>query len=153
MTKIIRTNSENPDFQTLVTMLDQELAILDGADHLFYAQFNTLNKITQAVVAYWEDQPVGCGTIRAYDPDTVEIKRMYVLPAFRGRGIAGGVLSELEAWAGELGCARCLLETGKKQPEAIRLYQKAGYATIPNFGQYAQMENSVCMEKATRQQN
>ena len=75
---------------------------------------------------------------------------MFVLPEYRGRGIASAVLSELEAWARELGYTRCILETGKKQPEAIRLYQKSGYTIIPNYGPYEQVENSVCMEKALR---
>lgn len=147
MTTVIRTTSEHPDFQALVRLLDQELAVLDGDDHAFYAQFNKLKYITEAVVAYWDHQPVGCGAFRAFDPETVEIKRMFVQPAFRGRGIAGVVLSELETWARELGYARCVLETGQKQPEAIRLYQKSGYALIPNFGQYVGVDNSVCMEK------
>lgn len=147
MTTVIRTTSEHPDFQALVRLLDQELAVLDGDDHAFYAQFNKLKNITEAVVAYWDHQPVGCGAFRAFDPETVEIKRMFVQPAFRGQGIAGRVLSELETWASELGFARCVLETGQKQPEAIRLYQKSGYARIPNFGQYVGVDNSVCMEK------
>jgi GNAT superfamily N-acetyltransferase len=72
---------------------------------------------------------------------------MFVLPEYRGKGIAGAVLAELETWAADLGYARCILETGQMQPEAIRLYLKSGYAIIPNYGQYAGVENSVCMEK------
>jgi len=77
----------------------------------------------------------------------MEIKRMYVLENRRGEGIASVILRELEKWALELGYGKCLLETGKKQPEAIRLYQKNGYGIVPNFGQYQNMENSVCFEK------
>lgn len=72
---------------------------------------------------------------------------MFVKPECRGQGIAQAVLAELESWAGELGFKECVLETGKKQPEAIRLYQKSGYELIPNYGQYAGIENSVCMKK------
>jgi GNAT superfamily N-acetyltransferase len=147
MLHIIRTDSDNPDFRELVRLLDQDLAIRDGEEHAFYSQFNQLDKIRYAVVAYFEDLPVGCGALRAYSDDAVEVKRMFVLPELRGRGIAGRVLSELETWAGELGFARCMLETGKKQPEAIHLYQKSGYELIPNYGQYLEVENSVCMEK------
>ncbi len=147
MPKIIRTNSDNPDFRHLVALLDRDLAIRDGDDHAFYAQFNKVASIRQVVVAYEEGAPVGCGAFKPFDENTVEIKRMFVQPELRGRGIAATVLTELEAWAGELGFDRCVLETGKKQPEAIRLYQKSGYGTIPNYGQYAGVENSVCMEK------
>jgi len=72
---------------------------------------------------------------------------MYTLPGSRGKGIASQVLAELERWAAELSYEKCLLETGKRQPEAIALYKKRGYRLIPNYGQYAGVENSVCFEK------
>jgi len=77
----------------------------------------------------------------------MEVKRMYTLPESRGKGISSKVLGELEKWATELSCKKCILETGKKQPEAIGLYKKNGYEVIPNYGQYAGIENSVCFEK------
>jgi ribosomal protein S18 acetylase RimI-like enzyme len=77
----------------------------------------------------------------------MEIKRMYVPPQFRGNGYASLVLEELETWAKELGYKKCILETGLKQPEAIRLYEKNNFQKIPNYGQYADVENSVCFEK------
>jgi GNAT superfamily N-acetyltransferase len=57
------------------------------------------------------------------------------------------ILAELEKWAGELSCTKCILETGKRQPDAIGLYKKNGYKPVPNYGQYAGVENSVCFEK------
>jgi GNAT superfamily N-acetyltransferase len=72
---------------------------------------------------------------------------MYVTPVSRKKGIATAILSELEKWARELTYAKCILETGKKQPEAIEPYKKNGYRVIPNYGQYAEAENSVCFEK------
>ncbi len=99
------------------------------------------------MVAYQQDVPVGCGAIKQYADQTTEVKRMFVRPEYRGQGIAAQILAELEKWAHELGYAECILETGKKQPEAIRLYQKSGYNQIPNYGQYAGVENSVCMIK------
>jgi GNAT superfamily N-acetyltransferase len=62
-------------------------------------------------------------------------------------GIASNILAELEKWASELSYAKCILETGKKQPEAISLYKKNGYRIIPNYGQYCEVENSLCFEK------
>ena len=145
--KIVRTNSDNPDFKELVKLLDAELAERDGADHPFYAQYNKIDKIKFAVVAYENGKPVSCGAIKEYSNDTMEIKRMYTLPESRGRGIAVKVLSDLENWTKELSFERCILETGKKQPEAIALYKKNGYKLIPNYGQYAEVENSLCFKK------
>ena len=147
MISIIRTNSGNTDFVELVRHLDAELAERDGKDHSFYAQFNKIDMIKQVVVAYDDGQPVACGAIKEYEPGTIEVKRMFTLPANRGKGIAARVLSELEKWAAEMNYSKCVLETGKKQPEAIRLYEKSGYKLIPNYGQYVGVENSVCFEK------
>lgn len=147
MIRTIRTNSDNQDFIQLVRRLDADLSERDGQDHSFYAQFNKIDKIKYVVVAYENDKPVGCGAIKEYAPDTMEIKRMYTSPESRGKGIASSVLRELEGWAFELSYEKCILETGKKQPEAIGLYEKNGYKTIPNYGQYAGIENSLCFEK------
>lgn len=144
---IIRTNSDSQHFRDLVALLDQDLRIRDGDEHAFYATYNKIDSIAHALVAYRGTLPVGCGAIRKYSDDVVEIKRMYVLPEQRGQGIAVEVLKALEKWAVELGFKEAILETGKKQPEAIRLYEKSGYNVIKNFGQYAAVENSVCMAK------
>jgi len=145
--KIQRTNSEDLDFIELVRQLDADLAIRDGDDHSFYDQFNKLDHIKQVVVIYEDFKPIGCGAIKEFEANTVEIKRMYTIPNVRGKGIASKVLKELEQWALELSYSKCILETGVKQPEAIRLYEKNGYTLIPNYGQYAGVENSFCFEK------
>jgi putative acetyltransferase len=147
MTECVRTNSDHADFRNLVRELDADLCIRDGEDHAFYDQFNKIDKIKHAIVAYQENAPVGCGAIKEYSPEVMEVKRMYVLPEKRGSGIASIILKELERWAAEMHFKKCLLETGKKQPEAIQLYMKNQYTIIPNFGQYRGVENSVCFEK------
>lgn len=147
MINIIRTNSDNHDFIELVKLLDADLAQRDGEEHSFYAQFNTIDNIKYVVLAYENEKPLGCGAIKEYEANTMEIKRMYVSPESRNKGIAMKILSELENWASELSYAKCILETGKKQPEAIGLYKKNGYTLIPNYGQYAGTENSLCFEK------
>jgi putative acetyltransferase len=147
MIHCIKTNSEHEDFRKLVKELDADLKIRDGADHSFYDQFNKIDKIKYAIVAYDREFPVGCGAIKAYSPNSMEVKRMYVLPERRGQGIASIILRELEEWAVGLNYRKCLLETGKRQPEAIELYKKNGYGIIPNFGQYENVENSICFEK------
>lgn len=151
MIRYNRTDSTNTDFRELVALLDKDLSIRDGNDHSFYAQFNKIVNIRNAIVCYIDDVPAGCGAFKAYSPGKAEIKRMFVQPEHRARGIGMGILKELEEWAAELHYTECILETGKKQPEAIRLYQKAGYTLIKNYGQYENVENSVCFEKKIRQ--
>lgn len=150
MIEIIRTESNNPDFIQLVKYLDADLAKRDGADHSFYDQFNKIDKIKSVVLAYENGIASACGGMKEFGPNTMEIKRMFTLPGNRGKGIATRVLAELEKWAAELSCEKCVLETGKRQPEAIRLYEKNGYKNTPNYGRYAEMENSVCMEKSIK---
>lgn len=147
MIKILRTNPENEDFAALIKCLDADLAIRDGEEHAFYGQYNKTNTIKHVVVAYTDEKPSACGAIKEYAGGIAEIKRMYTSPGDRGKGIASAVLKALEGWAIELSYKKCILETGKKQPEAIRLYEKNGYMTIPNYGPYADVENSVCFEK------
>ena len=94
-----------------------------------------------------EGEPVASGAIRRRDDETAEIKRMYVRPAARGRGLSRLVLLELEATAMRLGYRALVLETGSRQPRAIALYESAGYTTIPNFGFYKESPLSVCYRK------
>ncbi|MDX2280691.1 MAG: GNAT family N-acetyltransferase [Saprospiraceae bacterium] len=147
MIRFVRTDFTHPDFQALVVLLDQELAIRDGADHAFYNQFNKIDKIQYVVLAYHHDVAVGCGAIKDFEPDVMEVKRMFVAPDGRQKGIASLVLAELENWARALGGAKCILETGVRQPEAIALYKKNGYVQIPNYGQYEGVSDSLCFEK------
>ncbi|MES2779398.1 MAG: GNAT family N-acetyltransferase [Bacteroidota bacterium] len=147
MYTIKRTNSDDLDFQTLVRLLDKDLAIRDGEEHAFFAQYNKIDAIKHVVVAYENETAIGCGAIKEYDKNIMEVKRMFVQPEKRGNGIASIVLKELENWSIELGYPKCILETGIKQPEAIRLYTKNNYNRIPNYGQYAEVASSVCFEK------
>jgi putative acetyltransferase len=147
MIRLIRTDSGNADFVGLVGHLDAELASRDGEDHSFYAQYNTISAIKHALVAYEGTFAIGCGAIKKFNSRAMEVKRMYTLPEFRGKGIATRILGELEKWAKELEFETCVLETGLRQPEAIALYVKNGYRVIENYGQYAGVENSRCFEK------
>jgi putative acetyltransferase len=147
MIEVSRTDSNDPDFISLVKLLDAELAERDGSEHSFYAQFNKINLIKHAVVLYEDDKAVACGAMKEYESSCMEIKRMFTIPGKRGKGFAGRILQELETWAAELQYNRSILETGKKQPEAIALYKKSNYNIIPNYGQYSGVENSVCFQK------
>lgn len=95
---------------------------------------------------YEEENAVGCGAIKPYDKTSAEVKRMFVIPEFRGKGYASAILGELENWAKELGFELMILETGIKQLEAIKLYEKT-YERMENYGQYKGVETSVCFSK------
>lgn len=147
MISTFRTDSENQNFIALVAELDADLGERDGEEHAFYHQFNSIQNLKYAIVLYLDEKPVGCGAIKAFNANTMEVKRMYILPKARGKGLATRILKELEVWAFDLGYKKCILETGKRQPEAIALYTKNGYEIIPNYGQYVGIENSVCFQK------
>jgi GNAT superfamily N-acetyltransferase len=147
MTTIKRTNSDDADFQRIVKLLDIYLDEMDKEAHCACEPFNRIETIKHVVVAYSESEAVGCGAIREYSSGTMEIKRMFVIDSKRGKGIASMILDDLENWAKELNYNKCVLETGEKLPEAIRLYQKKGYSRIPNYGQYACLGSSVCFAK------
>jgi GNAT superfamily N-acetyltransferase len=147
MLTFIKTDAKHQDFRKLVTLLDADLLIRDGEIHHFYAQFNKVDFIKNVIVAYADEEAIGCGAIKEYDVQTMEVKRMYVKESHRNKGVAAQILNQLETWAKESGYQKCILETGNNQPEAIQLYQKCNYHLIPNYGQYAGVETSFCFEK------
>jgi putative acetyltransferase len=147
MIELVKTDSTNSDFIELVRKLDAYLAEKDGDDHAFYAQYNKVDLIKHVIIAYENQIPVGCGAIKAYSNEAMEVKRMYTSPEGRNKGVASKVVAELEQWAAALGYQQCVLETGQRQIEAVALYQKLGYQIIPNYGQYEGVENSICFQK------
>ncbi|WP_250432790.1 GNAT family N-acetyltransferase [Hanstruepera flava] len=147
MIKLVRTNSENTDFIELVKALDSYLKVTDGDEHDFYNQFNNIDVLKHTVVAYNNGIAVGCGAFKKFDKYSVEIKRMFTKPNIRQSGIAKKVLNELETWAKEKGFQSAILETGKRQFEAVNFYRKNNYLDIPNYGQYKNMDNSLCFKK------
>lgn len=150
MLRLLRTESSHPDFQSLVRQLDAYLAVVDGPDHAFYAQYNTIAALKEVIVAYNGIEAVGCGAFKTYAEGTAEIKRMFTAPEGRRKGVAEAVLHALENWAMELGYQQFIMETGTKQNAAIALYLKSGYRQIDNYGQYAGLATSICFEKDCR---
>ena len=148
MMRLKRTDSSNEDFKLLIQDLDNDLLSRYEERQAAYDQYNIIENNPHVLVAYTDDVPVGCGCFKAFDDQSVEIKRMYVKPEYRRRGIAGLILDALEKWAAELHVAAAVLETGNKQTEAIRLYKKSGYIVIENYGPYRNMPESICMRKS-----
>ena len=152
MITIVKTNADNADFINLIQALDIDIAFRDGEEHTFYAQFNKTDDIKHVLVAYENNQPIGCGAFKMYQDTIAEIKRMYVTPEGRGKGIATQILEALQKWAAEHHFTSCILETGKKYPEAIALYIKNGFEITENYGQYVGIVDSVCFQKELKEQ-
>jgi phosphinothricin acetyltransferase len=134
----------------LISALDRELSGRypePGATHFELAASDVDGDGGAFVVAYLGDEEVGCGAMRMIDARSAELKRMFVLPRWRGSGVSKAVLAALEAHAARLGAARIVLETGERQVEALALYGRAGYQPIPRFGAYVDSPLSVCLEK------
>ncbi|MEQ7801318.1 GNAT family N-acetyltransferase [Pedobacter sp. ASV1-7] len=146
--KITRIDASSVDFKELVIKLDAELKTKNRNANDFYASHNSIEKVDHVVIAFKDDIAVGCGAIKKYGVGVVEIKRMYVLPRFRNRGIALKILNELENWALEMSFTKSILETGRNFPAAITLYLKAGYTIEPNYPPYEYAENSICMSRS-----
>ena len=142
-----RCTGADPDFHAMIAALDEELNERYGAQMEFFGPHNHSADVQQALVLRWDGAPVGCGCFKPVSADTVEMKRIFVLPAFRGRRLARALMTELEAWAHEIGYAFAVLETGVLQPEAIRLYEAAGYERIPNYPPYVGVKESICYRK------
>ena len=148
MTTYKRLASTHPDFQQLIINLDKEFWVRYPDTQQNFAPFNYVDETARVIVGYDGGSPIGCGCFRPMkEKDTIEIKRMFVVPSFRNKGIGKMILQQLEQWAAEGGFIQAKLETGIKQPEAIAAYEKSGYTRIPNFGPYSNIAESICMAK------
>lgn len=141
------THTQDGDFKNLIGKLDAYLATINGENNAFFVQHNAASQIQHVLIAYVNDQAVGCGALKHHNGQTIEIKRMFVLESMRGKGIAVHILNQLETWAKTLQYRQCILETAKNMPEAIRLYQKSNYTVIPNYGPYKNLATSICFKK------
>ncbi len=143
------TNGEDLDFAMLCNRLDCALDELVGEklQRSQYHQFNQRDSIHDVIVAYKNGEPVACGAFKMYDEEHAELKRIFTDPSVRNMGLGGELLRRLEAKAKIKGYRFCILETGKPLEAAHHLYKKAGYKMIANYGQYADMPDSICMER------
>jgi GNAT superfamily N-acetyltransferase len=148
MTSLIRTTSDHPDFQKLSAIFDEFLVDIDGDEKDFFAQFNQIY-IDHVVLFYVDETAVGCGAFKKYEDSVAELKRLFVLPEFRAKGIANKIIQELELWIHKENYQTIILETATKLLPAIALYSKLGYSQFPNYGVYKQVESSYCMRKTT----
>jgi putative acetyltransferase len=141
---------DSPDARRLVQALDAHLAGRYSPEQRFGPNLKAAHVETGRgtfVIARVDGVAVGCGALRRMDGTTSEVKRMYVEPEWRGRGVAEAVLEHLEGAARTLGSSRLVLETGTYQAEAIGLYRRAGFRQIDCFGESAGAPTSLCFEK------
>lgn len=147
--ELTRTRYNDKDFQELIKELDAEFWVRYPDTQQNFVPFNTVDDTARVVVVYESGRAIGCGCFRPMkgEESTAEIKRMYVRPTHRSRGIGKLILAALEAWAVEENFLVAKLETGNKQPEAVRAYEQSGYQRIPNFEPYVNVALSICMMK------
>jgi putative acetyltransferase len=134
----------------LIAALNSELLARypeEGARHFQLDAEEVIEGRGAFLVAYTPERAVGCGALRRREADIAELKRMYVVPSARGRGVAGIIVRALEREAHALGVIRLVLEAGERQPEALALYRRAGFTVVPRFGEYADSPLSLCMAK------
>ena len=147
MLKVRRTTSDNKDFKNLLDELNNDLRARYSNNEYKFDIDIKIDRLETVALAYINDITLGCGCFKEIKEDTVEIKRMFVNPYFRGYGVASAILEELTKWAKELCYSWAVLETGEQQPESIKLYSKHGFEIIENFGPYVGVKGSVCMGK------
>ncbi|MDO5293443.1 MAG: GNAT family N-acetyltransferase [bacterium] len=147
--RFVMTDGDNEDFSYLCSRLDENLDELVGTkfQRKQYEQFNTREAIHDVILIYDGNRPIGCGSFKHYDQETMEIKRVFVEKEFRGQGLSKELLSRLEEKAKSKGYKYAVLETGKPLVAAMKLYKSIGYKVVPNYGPYKEMPNSICMEK------
>ena len=144
---VMRTTALDINFKNLIKELDNDLrARYNSFSYSFDANIE-VNDVVTVVVASINDASIGCGCFKQIDQDTVEIKRMFVNPYFRGLGVSSAVLEELLHWARSLDYSKAYLETGIEQKESINLYKKHGFEVINNFEPYTNSIESICMGK------
>lgn len=145
--KILYTDSTNIDFIRLIKLLDDDLNQRYGELQNQYDKHNKVDYINDVVIIYNDEVPVACGAFKEHNIDAIELKRIFVTKENRRQGLSKLIISELEKLGRNKGYKYALLETGRKQHEAINLYRNTGYKIIENYDPYKGNSNSVCMEK------
>jgi GNAT superfamily N-acetyltransferase len=149
--ELVARRIDDPEAAALVDALLDDLAVRYGGRDAFHPDPESLAPPDGIfVVARVGGMPAGCGGFRRFADGVAEIKRMYVVPEARGRGVARALLADLEARARALGYSSIRLETGTNQPEAMALYQRAGYRAMVPYGHYRESPMSRCFEKDLR---
>lgn len=150
-----KTDGEDPEFVRLCgeleICLDEMVGKVIQRDK--YHKYNLRDNIHDVYLAYVDGEAVGCGSYKRYDAENAELKRVFLRKEYRGQGIAKKLLSLIERDAKNAGYRYMILETGELLKESVGLYRHTGYETIPNYGQYADMPESLCMRKVLKDED
>ena len=143
------TDGSNKDFIELCHKLDDFLNELVGGEEnrIEYVQNNKLDDIHDVILVYDNNSPVACASFKKFNDECAEVKRVFVKKEYRGMGISKELMELLEKQAKERGFQYFILESGELLVSAMALYRKIGYRVIPNYGQYVDMDESICMKK------
>ncbi len=151
MITIARTDLLADSSRALISALNAELSAMysePGANHFGLKPEEVSGKRGSFLVVSLDGTPVGCGAVRLIDAETGELKRMYMAPSARGKGLGRKLVAALETEARALGAKRLVLETGIRQHAALALYRGAGFKPIPPYGEYClSPETSMCLGK------
>ena len=147
--RFLQSDGGNPDFVELCHELDIFLNELVGGEEnrAEYIPYNQLDDIHDVILAYDHNTPIGCAAFKKYDNECAEVKRVFLKPEYRGRGISKKLMAQLENAVKAKGYRYLILESGEPLVAAMALYKKIGYGIIPNYGPYADMPDSICMKK------
>ncbi|MCC8439785.1 MAG: GNAT family N-acetyltransferase [Liquorilactobacillus satsumensis] len=149
--EIKKVNLTDQDFNRLIRILDNTLSSfnsdIQSTEKKEYHAFNSVSDLTDAFVAFSLEEAIGCVATKHYATEVLEMKRLFVNPIARGAGIATKLVNTLESQAYSDGYKRIVVETGKNNSDAIRLYTKMNYQLIDNYPPYDGLSNSVCMSK------
>lgn len=138
---------QSPDYAMLAGMLDAYYFSIVGDVHLRYADVNRPENMACRIIAYEDGKAVACGCWKAIDERSAEVKRIYVLPEYRRRGIASRIIRKLEEEIARAGYGVIILETARTTAESKQLYLSLGYEEIDYYGSPAGAENCLCFRK------
>lgn len=140
-------DADNAEMLDMMQQLDDYYFSVVGEVHKRYAKYNDPHLLACRVVAYVDGVPAGCGGWKVVDDHTVEIKRIFVCPAFRRQGVASAVIGAVERDAAQHGYTHAILETARTTKDSAALYLKLGYRVMPYYGSPAGADNCLCFEK------
>ncbi len=149
MIKYIWTDGTHEDFLKFYLITeDYYSSIVGGADRRkSFMPYNISESIHDVVIAYADNEAIACAGLKKYSEQDAEVKRVWVEPAYRGKGLGTAIMEQIEENAKEQGFGRTILQTREIMTEAVGLYKKFGYYQIPNYPPYDKLEGAVCFAK------
>lgn len=143
------TDGLDHDFQHFYVVTEEFYSRLAGGaeNRRAFIPHNLSGSISHVLIAYIHGAPVGCAGLRAYSDQDIEIKRVWVEPEYRHKGVASGLMDRIERKANELGYRRTILQTREQMEDAIALYMARGYKKIDKYAPYDTLDGALCFGK------